>query len=411
MASLKENSTRNLLLLAGFLAMFAESILSPFYPLFFREVFNSSNIVTTGFYISLCRVVVIVFAIIWGLLAKKYNGLYIVMFGQFFGAVFSLVCTQSLSVHQFFIFSLLMVAFKSSYVLLYPLLIKYTTKSSKAQSVALTYGLMSSALLLSAFVGSFLIKIAKPLYIFYFIAIFDIIQLLICYYISRKELNASTQKLVSQATSKINLKQIYIAAFIVIFCVYAVVNIMRPFLIEYLTQSPALKMNMALATFYYVLPLLIMVGFAYRINNLNTNRQFQQQFQIWMFCFLLAIVLHLIPNHIALIVGRVLFGLATLYTAAIIDLFIFNNSDEASYETNYSYIVALQSLAILVGPLVASYLIEQFSLIHQFLICIPLVGVAIAAYYLGIQPILKQNPTSTSSRNKIEQHDNEYAYS
>lgn len=107
-----------------FLSLFSEVLLSPFYPLFFSKVFGVQDLSYAGYYIFICRLTVVLFTPIWGFLAKRFEARKLLSVGQLGTAVMTAMMALTQNIYQFTFITVLLLIFKSSYFLLYPLIIE-----------------------------------------------------------------------------------------------------------------------------------------------------------------------------------------------------------------------------------------------------------------------------------------------
>ncbi|MBC1304409.1 MFS transporter, partial [Trichormus variabilis] len=173
------------LFLCVFLSIFNEVLLSPFYPQFFRKVFGVTDLAYTGYYIFVCRLTVVLCAPVWGVLSRRFEVKHLLFVGQLGAAFMTALMGTSTSAEQFLIYTILLLLCKSSYLLVYPLIIQLGGEE-KRTAIAGTYqAVFHSAIIIATIVGAFMVNINTPLIIFYGIAAADLLQLAVCAYILR----------------------------------------------------------------------------------------------------------------------------------------------------------------------------------------------------------------------------------
>ena len=194
-------SSASLLLLCGFLFVFTETLLSPFYPQFFAQVFGVTDPGMAGEFVTLCRLSVLLCAPLWGLMTRWVSPLKILIFTQSTAAVITFFMAQASTLKAFVILSVLLMAFKSSYFLFYSLLVELGGQAKNLQSVASVQLVVHLALIASSLGSVWVINSVNPLAMFQLIALLDVIQVGLCYWVLSRANSSARQSLPAAASS------------------------------------------------------------------------------------------------------------------------------------------------------------------------------------------------------------------
>jgi DHA1 family multidrug resistance protein-like MFS transporter len=154
------------LFLCVFLALFTEVLLSPFYPQFFAKVFGVTDLSYTGFYIFVCRLTIVLCAPIWGGLARRFEVKNLLYIGQAGTAIMTAMMATAQTANQFMLITIFLLLFKSSYLLVYPLIIQLAGQAKRATFVGIYQAIFHGAIVASTVVGAWMINLETPLFCF-----------------------------------------------------------------------------------------------------------------------------------------------------------------------------------------------------------------------------------------------------
>lgn len=171
---------RFVLLGCVFLGLFSEVLLSPYYPQFFAKVFGVEGFAFTGIYLFICRLAAVIFSPLWGMLTKRFAAKKLLFVGQLGTAICTALMAAAETAGQFIAVTIILILFKSSYILIYPMIMELTGKEKRAGAAGVFHAVYHAAVILSTLAGARMLEMDNPLSLFYFAAILDAIQLGIC---------------------------------------------------------------------------------------------------------------------------------------------------------------------------------------------------------------------------------------
>ncbi|BAY37570.1 hypothetical protein NIES2111_19090 [Nostoc sp. NIES-2111] len=354
------------LFLCVFLSIFNEVLLSPFYPQFFRKVFGVTDLAYTGYYIFICRLTVVLAAPVWGILSRRFEVKNLLYVGQLGTAVMTALMGTSTSAEQFLLYTILLLLCKSSYLLVYPLIIQLGGEEKRAAIAGTYQAVFHGAIIIATIVGAFMVNIDTPLILFYGIAAADIVQLAICAYMLR---GVSTQRHEQQADNQIVPNQIgyVITIGIVILTFQLANNLVRPFFTEYVTAAP-LNVNLLTSSLLFLIPSVMAIAALPYIRQACRPERLNTIYLGGLSLLIISLgVQGLSFNLPLLILARIVYGFFLAVTQATLELQIFNQSTAKHLHFNYSLVTAFANIGHLGAPLLASWLVNTQNLASPFI--------------------------------------------
>ncbi|TAE55880.1 MAG: MFS transporter [Nostocales cyanobacterium] len=349
-----------------FLAVFNEVLLSPFYPQFFRKVFGVQDLGYTGYYIFLCRLTIVIFAPMWGLLSRYLEVKYLLYFGQIMTAMTTALMGTSKTVNQFLIYTLILLLFKSSYLLVYPLIIKIAGKPRQSKIAGTYQAVFHGAIITATITGAFMVNLANPLNLFYVIALADIFQLIICVYALQRI--SSKQKNKSQNTKKNQTNWLFLIMIGMIISSFQLANNMiRPYFTEYITSTP-FQVDLVTSSLLFLIPSIMAVLALPYIRKICHPEALPSIYLLGMGLLTTSLFLQGVTNNIIiLLIARIIYGFCLAITQASLELKLFSSSASKQLHFNYSLATSFANIGHLGAPLLASQLVNNFGLAFPFL--------------------------------------------
>ncbi|MEA5504635.1 MFS transporter [Halotia wernerae UHCC 0503] len=392
------------LFLCVFLSIFNEVLLSPFYPQFFRKVFGVTDLAYTGYYIFVCRLTVVLSAPVWGVLSSRFEVKHLLYVGQLGTAVMTALMGTSTSAEQFLIYTILLLLCKSSYLLVYPLIIQLGGEEKRAAIAGTYQAVFHSAIIMATIVSAWMVNIDTPLVLFYAIAAADILQLAICAYILRGvstqrqeqagEQGAGSRGEDSDQALAPNQLGYILTIGIVIFTFQLANNLVRPYFTEYVTSEP-LNVNLLTSSLLFLIPSIMAIAALPYIRQACRPERLNSIYTGSLSLLIISLGLQgLSFNLPLLILARIVYGFFLAVTQATIELQIFNKSTAKHLHFNYSLTTSFANVGHLGAPLLASWLVNTHSLASPF----------IAATIIGCLNLLffRYVPNAESRRQEVK---------
>lgn len=357
------------LLLCVFLAIFNEVLLSPFYPQFFRKVFGIEDLAYTGYYIFICRLTVVICSPLWGILARRFEVKHLLYVGQIGTAIMTALMGTSTTANQFLIYTVLLLVCKSSYLLVYPLIIQLAGEAKRA-AVAGTYqAVFHGAIIAATIAGAWMVDLDAPLFLFYWIAAADILQLGLCLYCLR---NVSTQRPDQQAVNELptneNQTGFILAIGSVILTFQLANNLVRPYFTEYVIEAP-FNLNLLSSSLLFLIPSVTAIVALPYIRRACIPKRLGSIYLVGLSLLSISLLIQGYTQQVLiLILARIVYGFCLSITQATLELKLFNHSALNRLHFNYSLATSFANVGNLAAPLIASWLVSFSNLAMPLLV-------------------------------------------
>jgi hypothetical protein len=346
-----------------FLYVATETLLSPFYPQFFRKVFGIQEWEYTGRYIFFCRLTVLFCAPLWGLAARYVQVKHLLFVGQMSAGLATLWLANATTASEFLVLSILLVAVKSSYLLIYPLLVQLVGQEQSPDLAARYQGVFHAAIIVSTLLGVWIVAVAAPLRLFYLVAAAEFLQLLLCAYVL-KGVQITPQAGLSASLSPTSGGTALIAAFgLVLVTFHLAHNVVRPYFTAFLMAPPSPALSLPASGAVFLIPSLMALVAMPFIRVLCSGRRLPLVYPGAMALAAVGLFLQTWADHITLLIAsRMLYGLAFVIGQAALDVRLFMESRLQNMHAAYTWAASAQSLALLSAPLLATSLVDMWGL-------------------------------------------------
>jgi MFS transporter, DHA1 family, multidrug resistance protein len=348
---------RPLLLFMTFVAVISDSLLHPFYPHFFEIRFGVTHAAWVGYYISaLCFAVMISFPA-WAAVAKKISELKILVVTQFIAGMLALSCYYVDSYVGFWLLSITMLFFKSSYLLTYPYILRILPKECHSATISTLSVMVHVGGILGAIIGGFVLEYISPATAFIIMAIGDFFQLfislyLLCFY--RAECTVVPTINIVEKTPMSWLVKIGVVTLLFYFCDYMI----RPFFVKYWMSFNS-SSSTFLTGFIYALPgMVALMVLVYNLRHGKTE-QVEKLIIINLVVVSIGLFLQSIQYSFSVIAGRLIYGVSFFQASIQFDLLLFRKISPTNYATDYSKIYFLQSLGVLLASFIAGLTVTE----------------------------------------------------
>ncbi|MCK6256492.1 MFS transporter [Fictibacillus sp. KIGAM418] len=333
-----------------FLFVFTEVLFSPFYPQFFQKVFGVTDLHFTGTYLFMCRLAVVAASPLWGWLSKIVESRRLLLIGQAGTAISCGMMAISSNEIQFMMWSLVLLLFKSSYLLLYKFLIQ-SAQDQKAVS-AYYHGLTQCAAAGAALASSWLIQLQNPLAVFWWIGGLDLLQAIICLAVFSKAAPFSSS---ARSARKRGDLRFLIKLAITVFTLHFAVALIRPLFTVY--TEAAYGSSYWESSFLFLLPSVMTLG-ALPVMKKLKSENLQRMYMISGAMVLISIIMQGASSTVVLFTAsRCLFGFFLAICLASLDMSLFQKGREAGH--HYGLIFSCQNLGLLLAPVSVPALAEN----------------------------------------------------
>ncbi|NJN74102.1 MAG: MFS transporter [Limnothrix sp. RL_2_0] len=394
------NRSITVLFVCTFTYIFSEVLLAPFYPVFFEKVFGIEDLTYTGFYIFICRMTVVLTAPFWGFFSNKLNIKTLLYCGQICSALVCVAITLTQNVTQFTIATVILLLFRSSFVILYPLIIQLGGEQRR-ETIAGTYqAVFHTGIVVSSIAGIWIIQLDNPLNAFFIVALLDVLQFALCWSFleNPSEMKKETKE-IPDRTKPVDILQtswILIPAIGVIGLLFQFVhNLVRPYFVSYVTEAGYFGTTLTTGGVLFAIPSVMAIAALPFIRSYAKPHRIPLLYTVGSVLLAVTLLIQGITNSLPLFIfSRVVYGFFLAVTQAALELYLFNNSDPEKIPLNYTLMFAFANVGLVLAPLTASHLVEEYSFASP-LIMAAILSVFTLAYTwsLAFHPVLAKTVT------------------
>lgn len=359
-----------------FLSLFSEVLLSPFYPLFFKKVFGVKDLAYTGYYIFICRLTVVLFTPIWGILAKRFEVKKLLAIGQLGTALMTAIMALTQNVYQFTFITVLLLVFKSSYFLLYPLIIQLGGEHRRSTLTGIYQAVFHGAIVSSTLIGAWVLNLEHPLFLFYGVALGDILQFSLCFVLLRNIPRFDQEKKTSQIVNNTeNIWGFILTIGLVVLTFQLANNLVRPYFTAYVTQVTPFGVDLMSSSLLFLIPSLMAIAAMPFIRYFATSSRFASLYTTGLLLLTGSLYLQGFTQSLPMFIfARIIYGFFLAITQAVLELKLFEKSTSKQLHFNYGLMTSFANIGHLAAPLLASSLVNSYSLVF------PLIAAAILCF-------------------------------
>lgn len=398
---------RNTIILMTTFAVVSDAILIPFYPQFFAARYGVTSPVHAGAYVACISIVVMLTLPVWARIAKRLDAMHLLVYTQCAAGVLSLASYFAATVPLFWVLSLAMFMCKSSYLLMYPYMMRLEAKEAHAHTIGVLSVVVHFGAIAGAVAGGFVMQVWDAHHCIFAMAAGDFVQMAICLHLIRthrisRRCRFSVDASIDQAdeagaqTARRKLRErlpILRLALLMLafdFCVYLI----RPFMSSYWQNVTGSSSELA-SGLVFAIPGMVALA-ALRINKRIAARgmRLPNHMAANLLLCTAGMLLQGVEAPLAIVAGRILFGWALFQIVVKLDVTMFALSTPASYAADYSVINFFQNLGVLLASFAAGAIVDTTGLRAPFFIASAgLVLTACLAAWLLERPRAESSPS------------------
>lgn len=361
-----------LLVLVTVIAVVGDSLLIPFYPHYFAEVFGLRDPEHVGFYIGASCFTVMAAFPFWAWVARYLPALRLLVYTQLAAGLLCLLSYGAGSLPIFWLMSLGMFAFKASYLLIYPYLLSEESKDRHVGTIGLLSVIVHLGGILGALLSGLVLQVLEPRHLFLVMAACDLTQALICLPLARDQQRGATGRATEplrapsrEPRSRATVLVYRLGAVMLLF--YFSAFLARPFFTLYWESMSGLD-NRLVAGLVYAIPGIVALAALWLGARRGAGDEGRHRVVTALLAGLLGSLLQASPQELLVLIGRGIFGWALFQGAVRLDLLLFQRSDPERYATDFSKIHVFQQLGVLCSSFAAGSLVTTHGLRAPFVV-------------------------------------------
>ena len=340
-------------------AVVADTMLLPFYPQYFAARFGITDPQHTGLYTAAICLVAMLALPLWTRLVRPGGTLRLLLWTQLAAGLLCIACSLVSQLWLFWALSLAMIAFKASYLLIYPYMMEGIAEAEHSHTIGLLSIVVHFGHIAGAVAGGMVLSFWPIEQAFLLMAIGDLVQIVVCAGLIRAGMENPTNAAANTGTHTATSPGIHALGLLMLVFYFSEYQVV-PFFVAYWQQIAPLH-GVQLASWVYAIP----AGTG--LLALWLNHRYAQA--AWMrgmlFCLLLGIAglaLQGCGQPAWVLLGRLMFGWASFQLTVRLDALIFERSTPAAYAHDYSKINIYQNVGVLLSYYSAGWLVSSAGL-------------------------------------------------
>lgn len=366
---------RNMIILMTTFAVVSDAILIPFYPQFFAARYGVTSPVHAGAYVAFISIVVMLTLPVWARIARRLDAMHLLVYTQCAAGALSMASYWATTLPLFWVLSLAMFMCKSSYLLMYPYMMRLEPKESHAHTIGLLSVVVHFGAIAGAVAGGFVMQVWSAHTCIFAMAAGDFAQMAICMWLIRShaisrrcrfadEANAEAPAMRPKLRARLPILRLALLMLAFDFCVYLI----RPFMSSY-WQNASGSPSELLSGLVFAIPGMVALAALYiNKHTAGQGRRLPDQMIPNLLLCTVGMLLQGVDVPLWIIVGRVLFGWAFFQIVVKLDVTMFALSTPSSYATDFSVINFFQNLGVLLASFAAGAIVDEISLRAPFFI-------------------------------------------
>lgn len=339
-------------------ATLADMLMVPYYPQFFRQLYGVTSPQYIGWLIAGCRVVMLLTYPAWARLSQRVATLQLLVWTQALAGLAGMACLLAPNEWIFLAFSMVSVAFKSSYLLIYPLLVNLAGRGRQTQVVSLYGGMVHGATIAAALAGGLLLDHADPAFLLWIKCAADWVQMGISWWLLK---NVSLTIVEKEAPRQSQVKgQERVPAYGImwlVFLYYVAISLIRPYFTRFLEEQ-AFGLGGMEQGLLFVLPAAMSLAASLGYKKLRLDAHIRPVVVLASVAVAAGTWMQVAGASLLLLVpGRICYGLALFLIQAGLDLLVFRSSQPGRMAWNYRLVTTATNAAMIAAPLSLGYLL------------------------------------------------------
>jgi DHA1 family multidrug resistance protein-like MFS transporter len=339
---------RNSLVAMSALAALSDAVLIAFYPQFFAERYGVRSELHAGLYVGAISLAVMASFPLWARVARRVETMPLLVFTQAAAGMLCLLGAWAPSLAAYWVLSMAMFVCKSSYLLMYPYLMRLQRPEAQAGTVGLLAVVVHVAGIAGAAAGGTLLQRLGPQACMVLMAAGDFAQMALCLWLLRA---GSAPRVLAPrgpqpaAPRSAAIWRLALVMLLFDFSAYLV----RPFFTEHWERLVG-DADRGVAGLVFAIPAaMALLGLALQ----RRGRDGWGSTPANLLLGTAGLVLQALPSTAALLAGRCLFGWALFQVSVKLEVSVFRLSRPESYAGDYALTNFFQNLGVLAASFAA----------------------------------------------------------
>lgn len=349
------------LILMTLFAVISDALLIPFYPQFFQERYGEGSPWHVGAYVAFISIVVMCVFPLWVRVARRYETLHILQVTQGIAAALCLASYWAPGVVSYWVLSMAMFAFKSSYLLSFPYLMRLEPMDQHRRLIAQWSVLAHAGAIAGAASGGWLLQALGPQACLAVMAAGDFGQMAVCALLITRGGSAVrvAPEPPARRTADPMRPGLWLLCLLMLLFDFSA-YLVRPFFTVYWEQVSGIG-HAGVTGAVFAIPAVMALLALWR-----SPRGDNTQAMLWLGG--LGLLLQALPSPAVLLLGRCLYGWAMFQVIVTLEASLFRLSTPQRYARDFSLTYTFQNLGVLLSSLAAGAWVQQLGMPALFLI-------------------------------------------
>ncbi|MCT7318967.1 MFS transporter [Ralstonia sp. CHL-2022] len=356
-------------------AVISDAILIPFYPQFFASRYGLDSPVHVGAYVAAISIAVMCTLPVWARVAKRVEPLHLLVYTQFAAGTFSLLSDWAPDVVTYWVLSMLMFMCKSSYLLMYPYMMRLTPQAQHAATVGILSVVVHFGAIFGAVVGGFVLQTWGPRASIVAMAAGDFFQMGVCLYLIRcgkivpvnsgEHAQASADE-PTRTSWRDRLPILRLALVMLVFDFSA--YLIRSFFAVYWQQVSGSGSEFVSGLVFAIPGAMAIMALRLHARIRARGGRLPDHTLGNLLLGAAGLLLQAAPDAVLIVLGRVLYGWALFQIIVKLDVSLFRLSTPQRYAHDYSITNFFQNLGVLLSSFAAGAIVNRYGLHVPFLL-------------------------------------------
>lgn len=365
----------NIILMTAF-AVISDAVLIPFYPQFFLGRYGVESAVHVGAYVAAISIAVMCTLPFWARLSRRVEPLHLLVYTQFAAGCFSVLSLWAQGVAAYWVLSMLMFICKSSYLLMYPYLMRLEPPEKHAGTIGLLSVVVHFGAISGAVVGGFVMETWGPSGSILAMAAGDFFQMAVCFHLIRSgrmvRVNAAAapaEEAVAVAWfRKLRIRLSILRLALVMLVFDAGVYLVRPFFAVYWQQVSGQDSELLAGAAFAIPGAVAVLALFINARIRASGGRLPNHTSGNLLLGIAGLLLQAAPHVELIVIGRCLYGWAVFQIVVKLDVFLFRMSTPQHYAQDYSITNFFQNLGVLLSSFAAGAVVERYGLSVPFVL-------------------------------------------
>lgn len=382
------------LIILTLVSVTVDTMLLPYYPMFFSEAFGAEKSWVTGAYLASSCVTVMLCLPIWAKVAKHIHELDLWIVTQIIAAILGICCYFVKDLWLFWGLSQLMLAFKASYLLIYPFVLRLESRDQHLGIIGLFSVLMHIGGIGGAFIGGLWLSAFTAQAAYLLMASADILQVFVC--ILLKTRIDTKDKAAKDTEKKPDSLPLLLKLCLVSVFVYFSAFLIRPFFTAH-WQAVADISHAGLTALIYAIPAVgaLAILWLEHVKKQQLSNVLLLISAVGLSVF--AVLFQGQPHEASVIFGRLLYAWSLYQMTVRLELILFEATPREDFGEHFAKLHLSQNIGLIGASFASAYLVDQYGLSAPFYLS----ALGFTAAFLAVQLLFREKRPDTKSKEAL----------